>query len=65
MQLLKTSRRIAITGTTGMASLNFTDGTTLHHWAGLMDGRYDTEVLATNILYEDRYLDVGNSFTYM
>lgn len=51
-------RTVAITGTTGMASLNYPGGTTLHHWLGLADGRYDSEVLATTISSEDSHLEV-------
>lgn len=51
---------MAITGTTGMASLNYNGGTTIHHWLGLGDGRLEAEELSSRILHEDRYLEVRN-----
>jgi hypothetical protein len=38
---LKHKKKVAVTATTGMAStqLGF-EVTTLHHWSGILDGRY-------------------------
>lgn len=36
-----TKRNVAVTATTGMASMQLGyKSTTLHHWAGILDGRY-------------------------
>jgi hypothetical protein len=42
-----------------MASLQFAHqgGTTIHHWAGLMDGRHSSQELARLLLQDDRYLE--------
>ena len=47
---------IAVTATTGMASLQLGfNATTLHHWAGIMDGRYTHEQLAELFDGDDQF----------
>ena len=50
-------KHVAVTATTGLASQQFLDlgGVTLHHWAGMMDGRFAKEELLENLLYNDGY----------
>ena len=56
VRALNDSRKsVAVTGTTGMASLNHAGGTTLHHWLGVGDGRFDSDSLVAAITSEDRY----------
>jgi ATP-dependent exoDNAse (exonuclease V) alpha subunit len=33
-------KRVSVTASTGMAARQYDDGTTLHHWSGIQDGRY-------------------------
>ena len=55
---LKTlNKRVAVTGTTGMAALQYHGATTIHHWAGLQDGRYRREALAQKIAENDKFSD--------
>lgn len=59
IQLLSAKKKIGVTSTTGMASLQFSKfgGTTIHHWAGLRDGRHSAEELANLLLYDDAYVE--------
>lgn len=48
----------AVTASTGMASLQLgMNATTLHHWAGIFDGRYSHECLQDLIDTDDRFAD--------
>lgn len=48
----------AVTASTGMASLQLgMNATTLHHWAGISDGRYSHECLQDLIDTDDRFAD--------
>ena len=48
--------RVAVTATTGMASLQLgSDATTLHHWAGIVDGRYTHQKLAELLDSDDQF----------
>ena len=47
IQTLSTSKTVAVTATTGMASMQLEMGaSTQHHWSGILDGRYSHEKLA-------------------
>ena len=41
-QLTGTGKNVALTCTTGIACLNYSNATTIHRWAGLHDGRYNS-----------------------
>ena len=53
---LKHHKRVAVTATTGMAStqLGF-DSTTLHHWSGILDGRYSLPQLKELFDHDDKF----------
>lgn len=56
MQSLKLNLNVAVTATTGMASLQIGHGaTTLHHWAGILDGRHTYEKLAELFDNDDQF----------
>ena len=59
-ELLQQGRKVAVTCTTGMATLQFREfeACTIHHWAGLYDGRYSKEDLARLLLGSDKYSDI-------
>lgn len=46
---------IAVTGTTGVASLNI-GGVTIHSWSGIGDGRFSNEKLHTKILHDEHFV---------
>jgi len=55
-EMIKIERPVAVTATTGMASTQLGSGaTTLHHWAGIMDGRYNKEKLAELLDNDDGF----------
>ena len=48
---------MAVTATTGMASLQLgPNAATLHHWAGISDGRYSDDKLAELFDHDDKYV---------
>ncbi|XP_021368512.1 ATP-dependent DNA helicase pfh1-like [Mizuhopecten yessoensis] len=50
------SKNVAVTATTGMASLHLgSNATTLHHWAGILDGRHSIEKLQELFDNDDSY----------
>jgi hypothetical protein len=53
---LKHKKKVAVTATTGMAStqLGF-DATTLHHWSGILDGRYSILQLKELFDHDDKF----------
>ncbi|XP_048258237.1 uncharacterized protein LOC125383642 [Haliotis rufescens] len=55
--LKSAGRKVGITAVTGLASKQYQDlgGETLHHWAGLFDGRFSKEEVLTNVLNNDAY----------
>ncbi|CAC5371593.1 PIF1 [Mytilus coruscus] len=55
---LKHHKRVAVTATTGMAStkLGF-EATTLHHWSGILDGRYIIDQMKELYDHDDRFAD--------
>ena len=51
-------RCVSVTATTGMASLQLgTGSTTLHHWAGILDGRYGHVKLSELLQHDDSFAD--------
>ncbi|XP_061171689.1 uncharacterized protein LOC133181165 [Saccostrea echinata] len=52
------TKKVAVTASTGVASqqLGF-DATTLHHWAGIQDGRFSKEKYRELFLHDDAYSD--------
>ena len=50
-------KHLAVTCSTGLAALQFQEGTTIHHWACLLDGRFESSVLAKNIKELDQYAE--------
>lgn len=50
-------KKVAVTSSTGMSSLQLQEegATTLHHWAGLVDGRYPKEVLLQKICEDEAF----------
>jgi ATP-dependent DNA helicase PIF1 len=49
-------RTVAVTATTGMAALELGMNTsTLHHWSGILDGRYSVEKLEELYQNDDKY----------
>ena len=50
-------KSVHITATTGIASLQYRglSATTLHHWAGLLDGRYTKEKITKLIQSDEKY----------
>ena len=51
-------KRVAVTSTTGMASLQLGgNSTTLHHWSGILDGRHSILKLSELFRSDDRYQD--------
>ena len=44
-RLREMGKNVAVTASTGIASRQFHDGRTIHHWAGLSDGRYENTQL--------------------
>ena len=56
MKGLMPTCRVAVTATTGMASLQLgPDATTLHHWAGIVDGRYTNQKLVELFGNDDQF----------
>ncbi|CAC5424370.1 PIF1 [Mytilus coruscus] len=53
---LKHHKRVAVTATTGIAStqLGF-EATTLHHWSGILDGRYIIDQMKELYDHDDRF----------
>lgn len=53
---LKHKKKVAVTATTGMAStqLGF-EATTLHHWSGILDGRYSILQLKELFDHDDKF----------
>ena len=44
--LTKEGKTVSVTASTGIAATQFTDGETVHRWAGILDGRFtDAEAL--------------------
>lgn len=55
---LSVHKVIGITATTGMASLQLcSQSTTLHHWAGIMDGRFTHNKLEEFLNNDDRFAE--------
>jgi len=55
---IATKCKVGVTSTTGMASMQLGyDSTTIHHWAGIVDGRFTNEKLAELFSSDDRYQD--------
>lgn len=55
---LALKKSTAVTATTGMASLQLgMNATTLHHWAGIFDGRFSHENLQELFDNDDKYAD--------
>ena len=49
-------KKVAVTATTGMASTQLGIGaSTLHHWCGVMDGRYSSNQIYELMLNEGSY----------
>lgn len=46
-RLRNAGKTVAVTASTGMAARQYAQqgGTTIHHWAGMLDGRYDNQYL--------------------
>lgn len=56
---LSVHKVIGITPTTGMASLQLgSQSTTLHHWAGIMDGRFTHDKLEKFLNNDDKFAEV-------
>lgn len=54
---------IGITATTGMARLQLgSQSTTLHHWAGIMDGRFTHNKLEEFLNNDDKFAEVEKKF---
>jgi hypothetical protein len=52
--LVSATKKISVTATTGMASIQLGMGaTTLHHWCGVMDCRYTNEKLRELLTNDD------------
>lgn len=53
---IRNHKKVAVTATTGMAStqLGF-NATTLHHWSGILDGRYSLPRLKELFDHDDRF----------
>lgn len=53
---MKHHKKVAVTATTGMAStkLGF-EATTLHHWSGVLDGRYIIDQMKELYDHDDRF----------
>ncbi|KAL5018159.1 hypothetical protein ScPMuIL_003881 [Solemya velum] len=48
-RLRERGKCVTVTASTGMAARQYKDATTVHHWAGLLDGRYDNKELLSRI----------------
>nr|XP_034310919.1 ATP-dependent DNA helicase PIF1-like [Crassostrea gigas] len=48
------NKNVSVTASTGLAARQFTGATTIHHWAGLMDGRFENQHLLRIISEETR-----------
>lgn len=48
------NKNVSVTASTGLAAWQFTGATTIHHWAGLMDGRFENQHLLRIISEETR-----------
>jgi ATP-dependent DNA helicase PIF1 len=53
-QLKKRGKSVAITGTTGVASLNI-GGITIHSWSGIADGHFSDEYLLQKLLTDEHF----------
>jgi hypothetical protein len=54
---LSQTKKVAVTATTGMASLQLGfQATTLHHWAGIGDGRYSCDDLKDLLDNDDKFV---------
>lgn len=50
----RNNKNVSVTASTGLAARQFTGATTIHHWAGLMDGRFENQHLLRIISEETR-----------
>ncbi|KAL5013840.1 hypothetical protein ScPMuIL_008110 [Solemya velum] len=48
-RLRERGKCVTVTASTGMAARQYKDATTVHHWAGLLYGRYDNKELLSRI----------------
>jgi hypothetical protein len=58
IQEIRQRKITAVTASTGMASLQLGVGaTTIHHWAGIIDGRHSHQTLAELFQGDDRFAE--------
>ncbi|KAK3108922.1 hypothetical protein FSP39_018707 [Pinctada imbricata] len=54
--LLSKGKRVAVTSTTGISCLQLgKNATTLHHWSGILDGRFSEQKLKETFLTDDLF----------
>lgn len=55
-ELSTSTRAVAVTASTGMATSHLGyEATTLHHWAGIVDGRYSRDKLGELFDSDDQF----------
>ena len=64
VNLRKEKKRVAITASTGIAATQYHGGTTIHKWAGILDGRYDA-TLTFERLSQDAKNEIINTDVLM
>ncbi|MES9879373.1 MAG: AAA family ATPase [Sedimenticola sp.] len=56
-EMVAVKRKVGLTATTGMASTQLgPDAITVHHWAGILDGRHGPETLAELFDNDDNFV---------
>lgn len=53
-KLINTGKKVCVTGTTGVASLNV-NGVTVHSWSGIMDGRFSDNDLLNKFKSDEHF----------
>lgn len=63
--LKQQGRIVAVTTTTGMASLQFTElkATTIHSWSGIRTGQLSNDALTDRLQHDDAYLECRRRIT--
>ena len=51
---------LAITASTGIAVLQFSDGQTVHRWSGLGDGHLPRDTICRNIMTDNSNVQIKN-----
>ena len=56
--MLQKTKTVAVTVTTGMASLQYESAQTIHKWSGIGDGHMSKHILLRNIMTNTNYYNV-------